>query len=333
MTLGVALDTPSWLHGSIEDIETFSRDLDVTPWDDVALDDRDAFGAYLVSLGLSEEFVRDALAVRDEGAAKMAKAYEGLKPYEGVAFFQSPPEYVEAQHNYRVARQSALQRFRDWWLERTRVIESTEPMPVRVPLFILGAPAVDGCRAEWKNEITTGFSDGWSLQIAGSGFTSDRGSTYVSSANFEASSGETKLIFCDIVLQVQNIEIRQPGREPVRDWRIDLSAVRGETEVGILLLDSGAVPPVGDYIRTYPLAGDATTASSTYSRRYRQEEATGVAVGLTVKGIQLGLSASSIFGNSVEITYTLRGGIDYPLFRARNCNGYLFGPSPVGRSG
>jgi hypothetical protein len=207
---------------------------------------------------------------------------------------------------------------------RTRVVESTEPISVRVPLFVLGTPTTAGCKAEWTNDIVSGISRGWTLQIAGSGFTSDRGSTYVSSASFAASSGETKLIFCDVELRLENIEICEPGKAPINEWRIDLTTVSRKPEVGIRLLDPDAVPSRGAFVRKFSLAEDPTAAPANFREEYRQAEAKKITVGLSVKGVQLGLSASSNFESSVAITYTLRGGTDYELFEAADCEGWLF---------
>jgi hypothetical protein len=279
--------------------------------------------------GLSEESVSEALAVRDLGAAELVEAAERLKPYEGISFAVSPPGYIEAQNFYRERRRSALQKLGDWWNQRVTVVASTEPLTVRIPLFVLGTPSVPNCKAEWTNEIISGISRGWALQLVGSGFGSDAGNTYISSASFEAASADTKLIFCDVALQLEHIEIRQKNRPPVRQWRIDLTSVaKGKLWPGLLLLSPDAVPARGDFVRPFQVAGDPTSSSATFTATYSRTATKKVNVGLNVHGVQLGLTANSDFGSSIEIKYTLKTGIDYELFYARDCNGYLFGPTP-----
>ena len=315
-----------WVRGTEQPLETFSRPIEKASWDNVALDDRAAFERDLRLSGLSEDSIMEALDIRDRSAAELVEASKRLEPYKNVAFLESPPEYIDAQNFYDAKRRSALKRLDDWWKKRVKII-GTESLVVKVPLFVLGTPSAPDCKAEWTNEIVSGISRGWTLQLAGSGFGSDAGSTYVSSATFEASSGETKLIYCDVALQLEHLEIKQPKKQPpVRQWRIDLTKVaEGTLWPGLLLLSPDAVPPRGDFVRTYPLAGDSTAAPARYKEVYAQSSSKRVNVGLNVHGVQLGLTAASDFGSSVEIKYTLRAGMDYDLFYASDCDGYLFG--------
>ena len=325
----VSITGLDWVRGTEEPLDTFSRQIEKISWDNVALDDRAAFDMNLRLSGLSEESVLEALSVRDLGAAELVEAAERLKPYEGVAFAVSPAVYIEAQNFYRAKRRSALQMLGDWWNQRVTVVASTEPLPVKIPLFVLGTPSVPNCKAEWTNEITSGISRGWALQLAGSGFGSDAGNTYISSASFEAASGDTKLIFCDVALHLEHIEIRQKNKPPVRQWRIDLTSVNKGLWPGLLLLSPDAVPARGDFVRPFQVAGDPTTSSATFTETYSQTSTKKVNVGLNVHGVQLGLTATSDFGSSIKIKYTLRTGVDYELFYARDCDGYLFGPNAV----
>lgn len=315
-----------WVRGTEEPIKSSGRPMGTTSWDEVALDRRDEFDQSLRLAGLSDEAVREVLAVRDVGAAELVEAEERLKPYDGIAFNESPPEYIDAQNFYRERRRTGLQRLLDWWNERVETVESTEPRLVRVPLFLLGTPSTPKCKAKWTNEITAGFTDGWGVQIAGSGFASDAGSTYVESASFEADSGQTKLIYCDIPVQLEQVEIRQKGQPPVRQWRIKLVGDR-QTSIppGLLLLDPDAVPERGEFVKTFPVAGDPSGAPATYSEGYSNSRKYKVKVGLDVKGVKLGLTANSDFGERIRIEYKLKSGIDYHLFYARDCDGYMFG--------
>jgi hypothetical protein len=326
---GVYVTGLDWVRGTEEPLDTFSRPIETISWDEVALDDRAAFDKNLRVAGLSKESVSEALAVRDVGLAEMAEAIKRMEPYENIAFSNSPPGYIAAQNFYDAKRKSALQKLGDWWNQRVTTVEAVEPLLVRVPLFVLGAPSAPDCKAEWTNEIVSGFSSGWTLTLAGSGFASDAGSTYITSANFEASSGQTKLIFCDVALQLEHVAIHQPNKPPVRRWRIDLTKVGdGTVWPGLLLLDPDAVPPSGDFVRKFPLAGDPSGSLATYKEKYSRKTKQKVNVGLNVKGVELGLSATSDFGSDIEIKYSLKSGIDYELLYASDCDGYLFGATP-----
>lgn len=316
-----------WVRGKEQPIETWSRPIETTSWGAVALDSPAVFEKNLSAGGLSKKSIAEAMAVRNDSAALLVEPLKRLEPYRNTAFAESPPDLIDAQNFYDDRRSSALQRLSDWWNDRVTLVTATEPFAVRVPLFVLGAPATPDCKAEWTNEITSGFSRSWSVKIVGSGFSSDKGVTRVKSANFEAASGETKLIFCDVALILEHLEIRQPDKPPVRQWRIDLeSAANGEVWPGLLLLDPDAVPPLGRFAAKYPLAGDPSGSVAQYTEKYIQTTKTPVEVGLKVHGIELGLKATSDFESDVEVKYTLKSGCDYRLFFAHDCDGYLFGP-------
>jgi hypothetical protein len=327
----VDITGPGWVHGEEEPLETFSRTLERTAWDDVALDDRVAYEAALREAGMSEKSVLDAVLARDDAAAEMAEAIERLKPYRGVAFKGPPPDYIEAQELYRTQRVSAQRKLRRWWKKNVKVVGS-EQRTVVIPLFVLGTPSVQGCKAEWTNEIASVFTAGWTLHVAGSGFGSDSGNTYVESASFEASSGEHKVIFCEADLRIEHIEIRQKGGPPVQRSRIDLAGMaQSSPRLGLLLLAPDAVPARGPLAYRFPLAGDPSDSSATFTRKYSQDKTKNVSVGIDVHGVQLGLTATSDFGSSVEIKYTLKTGTDYELFHAADCDGLLFGTTLVSR--
>jgi hypothetical protein len=317
---------PDWVRGAEEPIESSGRPIETTSWDEVALDRRAEFDKSLRLSGLSEESVQEALAARDLSAAELIEAKKRLEPYKGISYAESPPDLIDARRYYEDRRRSALQMLGDWWNKRVVVVDFTEPRLVRVPLFVLGTPSAPNCEAKWTNEIVSGLSDGWEVQIAGSGFASDRGTSYVNSASFEALSGQTKLIYCDIPVQLEHIEIRQKKRPSVRQWRINLNSdPQMELAPGLLLLDPHAIPEEGKLAKTFPTAGDPSGSTATYTMGYTEERKETVTVGLDVKGVKLGLTAKSSFGSNIKIEYKLRTGLDYDLFYARDCDGYVFG--------
>ena len=315
-----------WVRGTEEPIESSGRPIETTSWEEVALYRRAEFDARLRLSGLSEESVQEALRVLDVSAAELVEAEKRLEPYEGINYAIAPPELIDAQHFYDDRRRSALQMLGDWWNKRVVVVDFTEPRLVRVPLFVLGTPSAPKCQAKWTNEIVSGLSDGWGVEIVGSGFGSDTGTSYVNSASFEASSGQTKLIYCDVPVQLEQIEIRQKKKPPVRQWRINLnSAPRVQLAPGLLLLDPDAIPEKGKLAKTFPTAGDPSDSTATYTIGYTEERKESVTVGLDVKGVKLGLTAKSSFGSNIKVEYKLSTGLDYDLFYARDCDGYLFG--------
>ena len=312
--------------GTVESLKSFSRLLETISWDDAALHDRAEFETSLRQAGLSEASVSEALAARDRGAAEMAEAVERLKPYENIHFEFSPPEHIEALEFYAAKKRSALEILGDWWKDRIRVVGPREAVLVKVPVFVLGTPSAPGCKAAWTTEITTGFSDGWSLQLAGSGLGSDTRNAYVSTASFEASSGQTKMIVCHVPLEIELVEILEPGKPTIRHYRVILKEIpEKDLWLSPELLSPDAAPAKAEYVRPYLLAADPTAAPAVFSQAYVQASRKKVTAGFSAHGVQLSLSATSDFESAVTITHTLSGGMDYGLFRARDYDGYLFG--------
>ena len=53
------------------------------------------------TVGLSEQSVLEALAVRDDAATELSDARERLKLWDGVSFYGPDPDYIDAQDFYR----------------------------------------------------------------------------------------------------------------------------------------------------------------------------------------------------------------------------------------
>ena len=161
----------------------------------------------------------------------------------------------------------------------------SEPQTVTIPVFMLGTPWVQGCKAEWKNEIISGFTGGWTLHVAGSGSGSDSRYTYIRSASFEASNGEHKVIFCQVDFRVEHIEIERRG-QPVQQWRIDLASMaRSRPRLGLVLLAPDSLPARGPLVDRFPLAGDPSDSLATYTHKYSRGRAKKVSVGIKVHGV------------------------------------------------
>jgi hypothetical protein len=313
-----------WVRGTREPLDISSARIETRSWADAAIKDRVAFDKDLRASGLSEEFISEALAVRDAGAADIreaaAEASSNWRHRPGEMGFQIERPEIG------VARRTAFEMLGDWWNRRVTVVESRETVDVTVPLFVLGTPSAPGCTAEWTNEITSGTARTWKVTLAGSGFGSDVGSTYIKSANFSAVSGETKLIFWEVSLGIEHIEIHQRAKPPVRTLRLDFTNGDQTTVApGLLLLDPDAMRASGEFITRFPLSGDPTGAVATFKEKYAPTAKKTNQFGLTAQGLEVGLSAVSDFASSVEIKYALTAGTDYWLFCARDGDGYLFG--------
>ena len=162
----VTISGLEWVRGKKEPFESFGR-LQIRDWEDDALADRGTFASNLRLLGISDETVFEALDIRDAEAGELARAAAELEPYRDIRYLDPPPGFIEAVYVYNSARESARRRLRDWWNQRVTSIETTEPLEVDIPLFVLGTPMVPDCKAEWTNQTEFHAGGGWSLRIAG----------------------------------------------------------------------------------------------------------------------------------------------------------------------
>jgi len=314
-----------WVRGQEEPFDASST-LGLIEWEHLALNEREVFAADLRALGLSEPMVAETLEFRDGEADQISEVIKTFWDRQPRRYLTTPPELqAEATLVFDSARMTARQRLRDWWNSRVTTVEQREPIELRFPLFVMGAPSVDECKAEWMGEAAYGGMVGWSVTVAGTGLGKDGRATASTSSTFEATSGQTKLIFLPITVQLEQIAINEPGQHSIRRWQIDVAGMsESHRSPGVLLLPPDAVPPRGVLVDTYPLAGDPTASTATYQRKYVQSSVRHLNVGIKARGVDLGLSAESTMTSTVALKYTLRSGVDYELYEAAVGDGLLF---------
>ncbi len=321
----LSIEGLEWVHGTEERLEG-SADLAFFDWEESALDRPKQFATDLRDLGLPNQIINNALEVSEDGSKQVSKEVRAFWDRQPRRYLTAPPELeAEALIVFNSARSNAVQRLRDWWSGRVTVVERREPIELRCPLFVLGAPSAEGCKAQWMGVVEKDLDTSWSVAFAGTGLGRDGTATVSMSSTFEALSGQTKLIFVPITVQLERISITGSAVPQVQRWRLDVAGVSDQhRSPGPLLLTLDAVPPRGPVVDTYPLAGDPTDAIATFERAYRQAKTTRLSVGLKAKGIDLSITASSTMTSTVALQYTLKSGRDYELCQSATGDGLLF---------
>lgn len=321
----VLIEGLEWVHGIEEPFEG-RADLKSFDWEESALDRPEQFAMDLQDLRLPKRIIRSALELREKGSEQVSEAVRAFWDRQPRRYLTAPPELeAEALLVYNSARANAVRRLRDWWSKRVTVVERREPIEMRFPLFVLGAPSAEGCKARWMGEVQKDEETSWSVAFAGTGLGRDGTATVSTSSTFEALSGQTKLIFVPITIQLERVSVTDPTSPPIQRWRLDVAGLSDQhRSPGPLLLTLDAVPPLGPVIDTYPLSGDPTDTVAMFERAYTQLHSTRLSVGFKARDIGLSVSASSTMTSTVRLEYTLNSGRDYELCQSATGDGLLF---------
>jgi hypothetical protein len=326
MIAGVTVHGLEWLRGDVQPVPG-TASVALTNWEDLALADRARFVSDLQSMGLPEAVVNQGLQLRDRAAQSVDDAVGEFWASRPRRYAVTPPVVQEqATLVYNSARSTAWQRLQDWWGGQVIQVEDRRPVELHLPLFVFAAPTAAECRAKLATSIAQQKSLGWALTIVGSGLGGQGSVTVTAAATFEALSGQVKVIFLPLTVEVEEVVIRERDSHHVRRQRVDIAGLQEQRPApGVALLDREELRPVlGPRVQTYPLASDPTGTVATYGYTYTAPTTARCQLGLTAHGVNLGVTAESILTTSVTLTYELRSGRDYRLFRVCDWHGLLW---------
>jgi hypothetical protein len=312
----------SWIRGSDERLigKTYVRGS--AAWDKAAVYYSNFLERSLGDLGLPEEDVMTALTLRDEAAEQVRAIDEA----ERFTLNRSGKGYssTDVSQEAEMSRRSALSRLTDWFKGREiRVNESTE-VEVRVPLFVLAAPAVKGCSATFEESVMHNRALLWNVSILGSGLGQSAELATSASWKFSSSGGEIKVVFIPVSVTIARVTVLEKGQTISEGYQVDASAIKTSSEPGLLLLSPDADPPIGELSRTYPLAGDTTEAIASYEYKYQQKADRHLEIGVTAFHLDAKVRAAVQINGSLSLKYELRGGYDYALHRLTEGDGLLW---------
>jgi hypothetical protein len=310
-----------WLTGRAEPLSGTVRKGDDASWVTAALQSRDAFHTGLRDVGLPDSEVARMLALRDDTETQLRAVDAEIRRYRPpdrhFAFDPVPP-------NLYLKRASLWRRFADSFAGREfRVLEATVA-EVRVPLFILSCPGVDGCTAAFDREEMHGRTLDWGLTVFGSGVSGSRPVSASASATFTATTGQTKVVFVPLRIELQRVAVLESGRQIGTGFQLDGSSVRTDSAPGLLLLDPEARPPAGAPVDRFPLAGDPSGDLQTYRYKHTRATTVQVEVGLEAFHTKASLKVGTERSTQIALEYGLRSGYDYVLLEAADSDGLLW---------
>ncbi len=288
-----------------------------------AVQSRQAFESGLRSIGLPEDEVMRAVAVRDDTHTQLrainAEIMRFNRPGVRYASDPVPPELY-------IRRKSTWQRMADWFDgKEVRVLETTDT-EVRVPLFTLSCADADGCTAAFNWEAMKGHTLTWSMTVYGSGIGGSRELSVSAFAGFTAAAGQTKVVFVPLTVTLQRVVVLQADRQIGAGIQVDSSSVHTSSSPGLLLLPRDTRPPAGPPVQRFPLASDTTGALATYEWTYKRTSEMHAKLGLEAFSSKISLRVGTKLTTQITLRYELRGGHDYILLSAAEGDGLLWAP-------
>jgi hypothetical protein len=135
-------------------------------------------------------------------------------------------------------------------------------------------------------------------------------------AAFSVEPGERKRVFVDVPAEIARVfEIKDSTLRPTD--LVSVTAPRKPPTTipvpGIELIKGEHVARGSTWLAPFPLAGDPTGAVSTYNYEYEHSREVTPAVRASVKGFDVGATASVGVTAGLKLTFALVGGHDYQL--------------------
>lgn len=278
-------------------------------WAEIGLsDDRAGFEDALRRMGLAEEILADALAVRDDARAySISPIRPGPARYYGI---DGPHDAMVARRETR--RAMARERLLDWLAGRQLVTEATATQTVDIPIFVLDSPAVDGCSTTLTRSTTSEDGAGWTLELAGSGFTGSRTIATTLTSTVSSRAGHAKLIFQPVVVEVSLVALHEKGQVTGRGLQVVPIGTRDLPPPGATDSRTAGVVRAGPPI-DFRLGGDTSEDTSEYTFTYETSSGLGTKVGIAAFGAKADLAVTRRLQRSFTLTAELVAGRDYSM--------------------
>ena len=198
----------------------------------------------------------------------------------------------------------------------------------RITLFELAAPAIPGCWVTLESTTSQRASVQWSIGFKGASGSRRTEVRTTSGALFSVDAGQRKRIFVDVPVEISRVfEIRDSMLQPTDLVSVIASSKRPATipiPPGIELIQGSelqrAFGPAdlvsrgARFLEPFRLAGDPTGALAKYTRDFDHSQEVSPAIRASVKGVDVGATASVGVTAGLKLTYALVGGHDYQLY-------------------
>lgn len=270
-------------------------------WEQVAVDDVDRFAADLRTLGLPEHEV--------ERGAQILHSAEA--------------DASEAERAHPSTRDNALTRVKDWLTSKRIVVQTRDPVHVRVPMFVLAADSRPGCAAMINRADGQSRALSWSVTIRGAGLSGDVTITCSLLSSITLEAGQAFLMFLPVTAAVEQVHVAaKDGSTLGSGQRVDLSPVAQHAPAAILF-DSRVLPAPGPSLQNYALSG-YSGAPVEYQYVYSQQHTYTHQLAAKTATAELSLTCAVSMTTPATLSFTLVGGRDYELCQLTDADGLVW---------
>lgn len=303
-------------------------DWEAEAWDSFAWQLSSQFADGLRSIGLPASEVTVGSQILLESKTEYDAALKDLWT-RGANYHQyiTAPEELQRQADQllRSSQSSVFTKLRNWWSGRTIVVDKRELIDVRIPLFVLAAPATPGSAAEYESTAEHESQLGWTVKLLGTGIAGSATIVSSVSSTLGASSGQACLVFLPVTAAAEVVRVVDSGGKTLgQGARLDLSPnIEASPVPGALLLAPSAIPKAGPLLQSYALDGYAGPPAE-YTYKYSQQGAVSIDLGVKAFDVELSLKGASTMQGTVAVTFKLAGGVNYALHHSDTGDGVVW---------
>jgi hypothetical protein len=299
----------STIRGEVESLAGSARLRPVPPWE-LAVENRSAFAEGLNQLGMSATDRDAALRLRDDVSGEIRTLDDD---YAAIARASFPPAPALDAIAIAEQRRRAYQRLSAWFTERHFEVRHRAAAELRIPLFVVGAPDVAGCRSEITptgkpaNALSVRFTlHGIGGGASGHAIVTDR---------VRAAPGATTAVFVPVKVAVDEVVVHDDGRSIAHGPQIALAGAPCASGPAAMWLPADATPTVGEPLHTYLHRGDLAGQVFAYERRMGcgYAETRDLRFGIAMGGLEATVTVGVALAGPVTVATKLVGGHDFDL--------------------
>jgi hypothetical protein len=305
-----ALVQGSWLRGEVEHLAGSARLRPAAPWE-LAVEHRTAFADGLTQLGLNDEDRADALRVRDTVAGEVLQLGD---EYAAIARAAYRPAPVREAIAILEERRTAHERLAAWFADRRFEVRARATTDVRIPLFVIAAPDVAGCRTELWPTGTPAAALSARFTLFGTGGGGGATGLATITDGVCTGPGTSRLVFVPVKVTVAKVTVY--GNQGLAGQGLQVSITGAPRTAGTyaVQLEADTPSPIGRRLQTCAHRNDAPDICA-YERipAHAPPEIREVRLPITIEDMEAVVTAAVALSGPVTIAADLAGGHDYDL--------------------
>ena len=299
-------------HDQIESLDGQVRVIGTLNWAELAISRPEFLVDSLTALGLPSTSIAEAASL----------TRHQLRPVPGGRRSPLDVDYFGKHGGGQVGRPPyggtpdpftarPLTRLRDWLAGHHTQVDDSQLTEVKVPLFLLTAPAIPGCSVELETSHTDANSVGWSLKLFGTGLEGGFKTATTMTSTFTAQPGETRQAFVPVTVEACRVTVTDDdGRILGHGYATHVHKPTGMNPAARPVPASTGQPD-GSTPQVFPLEDTEPGRASTYVMDQVSTAEHTISLGFTAFGQDQKITATVGLQHEVKLTCILVGGYRY----------------------